>query len=194
MNLASPIQLKIIFRENKMIDDEIIIVLQKFSKDNSLVYNQSPMPYRPCGEILGIIKDYVFKVYIYQSESSISSRLSTVFELQSTDLFPKGFCIEHLGDIYSKNESFDKKIHIRSYNTEIVKEYLNDKIKSILTDTFNYITELENSIFKIRSYIRLSDENISLTVGWISKDYDEFSKAYISVSQIFSSLIRNLKK
>ena len=171
-----------------MIDDTITNLFKQFSEENLLEYNQKSLPYRPYGEIKGTIKNSIFQIYIYQPESRVSRGFVTVFAVPVFDLLPEGFCIDHIGNRYIKNKSFDELIQIRSYESEIVTHYLNDNIKNLLIETFNEIHKLETSLFKIRSSFRISDKEISLSIGRLFQDIEELNKAYLSIIPLLESV------
>jgi hypothetical protein len=176
-----------------MIDNRIINLFRQFARVNKLEYDEKPIPYRPYGEVRGIVGNNLFKIYLYQIGTVVSTRLNTVFVMSGFDLLPEGFCIEHVGGLNCKNKTFDEQIQVRSYDVKIVKNYLNGNKKSILLEVFNEIHKIENSIFKVRCTFRVSDNDISISVDKIFQDLDEFNKAYLAVLPLFTSLILNLK-
>jgi hypothetical protein len=179
-------------RDVNMIDDTIISLFEKFSDKNGFEYCKESLPYRPYGEIKGTIDDGPFKIYIYQSESQASRRLHTIFTMPGLDTLPVGFCIEHFGDPHIKNKSFDELIQIGSYNSEIVTKYLNDSKKNFLLNVFNEIHKIESSLFKLRCSFRISNEEITLSVGRLFQDFKELTKAYLSVLPLLNTVVKKL--
>ena len=179
-------------RDIVMIDHTIINLFEQFSEKNMLEYNKNSLPYRPYGVIKGTIENNAFQIYIYQFESRASRGFDTVFAMPGLGMLPKGFCIDHVGDPYIKNKSFDELIQIRSHDPEIVTKYLNDNIKNLLIETFNAIHKLETLLFKIRCSFRISDEEISLSVGRLFQDIEELNKAYLSIIPLLESVISKL--
>lgn len=177
-----------------MIDDKIIGLFEQFSHANNLKYYNVSLPYRPFGEVIGVIGKYVLKVYIYQSESRISRSYDTVFTAREYSFLPKGFCIERKVDPYGESKTFYDRVIIRSYDTEIVHKFLDDEKELILKDTFKKIEKIENSLFKVRCLFRVSDEEIILSVGRVFTVLVDFNKVYTSVNDIFTSLIAQLDK
>jgi len=160
-----------------MIDDTIIDTFEKFSKLNGFKYIREPLPYRPYGRILGKLDSIAFQIYVYQSESRAARVFDTVFTTPGLNQLPKGFCIDHMGEPFI-NKSFDELIRIRSYDSETVTDYLDDITKKFLIGIFNQIHEIESSLFKLRCSFRLSDEEVSLSVGRFFKSFEELTEAY----------------
>ncbi len=177
-----------------MKDDTIINLLIQFSKKNTLEYNQQPLPFIPYGQIKGTFKNIAFQIYIYTPASSASSGFDTVFAIPVSDLLPQGFCIDHTGDPYIKNKSFDELIKIRSSDSEIVTNFLNDSLKNQLIETFIEIHKLENSLFNIRSTFRISDEEISLSIGRLFEKIEDLNQAYLSIIPLLERVKSNISE
>jgi hypothetical protein len=175
-----------------MIDDKIVNLLEQFSNVNKLHYNNVPLPYRPFGEVRGVIGDYDLKVFFYQSVSDLEISYDTIFSVSGYSFLPKGFCLERGIDPYCESKSFNDRFLIMSYDVETVRQYLDDKKKIIFEDTFSKIDKLENSLFKLRCLLRLSDDEIILSIGRVFTDLSEFTKVYKSVCDILTSLINRL--
>ena len=175
-------------RDLDMIDNTINSVFEQFSKKFEFEYNTEPLPYRPYGEVRGILKNNPFKIYIYQPESQASRGFITVFTIPSIDQLPRGFCIEHIGGPNIGNKSFDELIQIRSYDLKIVTNYLNDDAKSFLVETFLELDKLETSQFKTRSFFRISDSEITLSMRKLFKDVDELNTAFSLVINLLVSV------
>jgi hypothetical protein len=179
----------------------IFELLEKFSMENEFGYNQNPVPYRPYGEITGIISETKFTFYIYQPEGRISAPVSTVFSLPIVDFIPKGFCIEHgypsyTGSItgehvnrtFDKSKSFDEQVAILSYDQKVVSNFLNSEIKQYLMSVFELINTIETTLFKARSCLRISDLGISITIGRVFEGMDSLNKVHRAVIDILLSI------
>ena len=181
-------------REIDMIDDTIIGLLEKFSEINGFEYIRDALPYRPYGKVTGIQDDLAFQIYIYQSESRAIWDFDTVFTTPGLDQVPKGFCIDHNGDPFIQSKSFEELIKIRSHDSEIVTEYMNDNAKYFLLEVFKKINRLENSLFKFRSSLRVSDKEVSLSVGRLFRDIEELNEAFLSVMPLLKSVTEKLPR
>ena len=145
-------------------------------------------------KILGKLDNIAFQIYIYQSETRATRDFDTVFTTPGLNELPKGFCIDHMGEPFINNKSFDELIRIRSYDSEIVTDYLDDITKHFLLEIFNEIHKIESSLFKLRCSFRLSDEELSLSVGRFFKNFEELTEAYQLVMPLLVSIRTKLPK
>lgn len=143
---------------------EIFTLLETFSNQHGFEYDNTPLPYIPFGGIRGVFHGCKVNMYIYQTGSSVENRLHTLFAVLENKIIPKGFCIEYTGKPYRQNKPFEQQISILSYDATIVKNFLNKNLETQFMDSFGKIDEIDTSIFKVRSNLRINEEGFSLTV------------------------------
>jgi hypothetical protein len=176
-----------------MDENKIINILQSFSKIHGFEYDKTPVPYIPFGGIRGSLNDSTFTLYISRSESRVHGRLHTHFTLTNQNLVPTGFCIEYVGNPNKKGKGFDDRIADRSNGDQI--NVLTPQIKINLTSAFDRIDEIDEEIFKVRSFLRISENGIALEVGVFFQNVEELNTVYAKVIEILigikSVLLRN---
>jgi hypothetical protein len=176
-------------------------LLSRFSDEKGFVYQKKPIPYRPFGEVTGLISETNFKFHIYRPEGKIGTTACAIFSLLNPNFIPKGFCIEHgyplltgnvLGGFsnrsFDKSKSFDEQISNLSYDEKVVTKFLDDEDRFFLIKIFEQINNAESTLFKARSCLRISDQCISITIGNIFDDIEQLNVVYSAVIEILFSI------
>lgn len=178
----------------KVSEIEIEKFISQFSKENNFQYFKESAPFLPYGKITGVFNGLDFELYIYQSESGAINILHTVIHILEVDVFPEGFCIDHVGDIHSKRKKFKDRIKIRSEHQETIDNFLNAKIISALTAFYDKVHDLENSIIKMRCTTRISDKGIYISFGEIIRDMKRFNIVFFAIITTLADLITQLQE
>jgi len=161
--------------------EKIQITLESFARQNGYEYNNKPLPYIPFGGVRGVFHNCLINMYIFSSESRIESSLNTVFSIPDKEIFPKGFCLEYVGNPNRFGKPFEEQISVLSYDESIVFEFLNEGLESVLLASFNEVDIIDTTIFKIRSKLRLSEDGIYLTVIKIFENLDDLNSTFYAV-------------
>ena len=175
-----------------MDEEKIINILQAFSDIHGFEYDKAPIPYIPFGGISGATNDGTFSLYISRSESSAHGRFLTNFTLKYKNLIPSGFCIEYEGNPNKKDLDFDDRIVDLSNDKQF--DFLTIQAKTDLTNAFNQIDNIDETIFNIRSTLRISESGIALVVSRLFQTIDELNSAYARVLDILINIKMALTK
>ena len=172
--------------------DSIPILMETFSKQHGYEYDDCPLPYIPFGGIRGIYQDCKVNMYICRTESNLGIRHHTVFGLSDEKIFPEGFCIEYSGSPNNGNRTFQQLISILSPDPSIVTNYLDDEIETQLLESFLEIDEIDESLFKVRSNLRLCKDGLTLSVWKVYENIDQLNVAFTKVARILVELKKKL--
>ena len=63
-----------------------------------------------------------------------------------------------------------------------------------MIETFIEIHKLENSLFNIRSTFRISDEEISLSIGRLFEKIEDLNQAYLSIIPLLERVKSNISE
>jgi hypothetical protein len=172
--------------------EKIPSLLETFSKQHDYEYDNNPLPFIPFGGISGIHKGCKIFYYIRRTESRAAHFYHSVFGLSDGNVFPEGFCLEYYGNPYKEGLEFKEIVKILSFDTSIVTDFVDRKKEALLMSSFEEIDIIDESLFKERSELRLSENGMILTAGKIFEETDTLNFAFFKVLKVFVELQNRL--
>jgi len=172
--------------------DRIPSLLEIFSKQHDYEYDNNPLPFIPFGGISGVHQGCKVYFYIKRTESDAVHFYHSVFGLSDDKIFPEGFCIEYYGNPFKGSSEFQELVSILSFDASIVTNYLDRNKKAQLMASFDALDEIDESLFKGRSQLRLSENGFTLSAGKIFEEIDALNYVFIKVVGILVELQKKL--
>ncbi len=168
--------------------NQIPALFDSFARQYGYKYDDTTLPYIPFGAITGTFQDCEVNMYIHRTESGVTITHHTLFAVPDYQIFPNGFCIEYSGFPDRKDRLFYEQLSILSLERKIVTNFFNDNLASILTTSFDEIDLIDESIFNVRSVLRLSESGFSLSADKIFKTVAALNIAFTRVMGILTKL------
>jgi hypothetical protein len=172
--------------------NQIPSLLEQFSVKRGFEYDREKLPFIPFGGVSGIYKGNKVYLYIKAGESRAAHFYYTVFGLSDGGIFPEKFSVEYYGNPDRLDSEFMNMVNVLSFDASIVKNFMDENKESVLKASFKMIDKIDESIFKVRSTVRLNEDGISLTTQNCLEDIVDLNTAFDKVADVFVEVKKHI--